>query len=304
MHGSHDHHSHAGNRANDRAFALSVGLNLGLVAVQIVGGLVAHSLALIADAGHNLSDVLALLLAWGAAALTRRAPSLRRTYGLGKSSILASLANAVILLIAVGGIAWEAIRRLQSPAPVDFGVVAWIAVVAVVVNAVSALLFLRGRKEDLNLRGAFLHMAGDAAVSAGVAAAAVLIGITGWLWLDPLMSLAIVVVIAVASWGLLRESLDLALDAVPEGIDRDGVEAWLARLPGVTEVHDLHIWGLSTTETALTAHLVRPSGGLDDALLATICERLRAEFGIAHATIQVEQGDGNYACRLAPAGVV
>jgi len=309
MHGHHDHHHHgsapqAAGGGHDRAFAIGVALNLAIVAIQLGGGIFANSLALIADAGHNLSDVLALGLAWGASALGRRAPSQRRTYGWRKSSILASLANAVVLLLVVGGIAWEAVLRLATPPPVAVWTMGWIAAAAIAINGATALLFLRDRKDDLNLRGAFLHMVGDAALSAGVVVAAVAIGLTGWLWLDPVMSLVISAVVTIATWQLLRESLDLAMDAVPEGIDETQVSAWLAALPGVSEVHDLHIWAMSTTETALTVHLVRPDGVLDDALLAATGSELRARFGIHHATIQVETGDPAYACALAPGSVV
>jgi cobalt-zinc-cadmium efflux system protein len=303
-HHGHDHgHSHA--PANfDRAFAIGVGLNTALVIAQIFGGIIGNSLALLADAGHNASDVLALLLAWGASSLSRRPPSARRTYGLRKSSVLASLVNAVTLLITVGAIAWEALRRLANPETINTSIVAWTALAGIVINTATALLFMSGRKDDLNVKGAFLHMAADAAVSAGVVVAALAIAFTGWEWLDPLVSLAIVAIITFGTWDLLRESLDLAMDAVPDSVDRTKVEAWLGRLPGVTEVHDLHIWGMSTTETALTAHLVVPGPGPHDALLAHACEELHEHFNIAHATIQIESGDAALACRLAPANVV
>jgi cobalt-zinc-cadmium efflux system protein len=308
MHGRHDqdgdaHHATQADR-RDRAFAIGVGLNLALVLLQIGGGIVANSLALIADAGHNASDVLALLLAWGASVLVRQAPSGRRTYGFRKSSILASLINAVVLLIAVGAIAWEAVQRLFSPQSVAPVTVAWIAAIAIAVNTATALMFLRGRQHDLNVRGAFLHMASDAAVSGGVVVAALGIALTGWQWLDPVASLGIGTVITMGTWSLLRESLDLAMDAVPEGIDQAAVSACLAGLPGVVEVHDLHIWAMSTTETALTAHLVCPEGGMNDQLLAAAREELRARFRIDHATIQLEGGDPRYPCVLAPGNVV
>ncbi len=284
----HDH-AHGAPSAN-RAFAVGVGLNLGFVLLEAGFGLWANSLALLADAGHNLSDVFGLLLAWGASYLAARPPTARRTYGLRRSSILAALLNAVLLLVAVGGIAWEAVRRFGHPEPVAGGAVVGVALAGVVVNSATALLFFRGREHDLNVRGAFLHMAADALVSVGVVAAGLVIRFTGWAWVDPATSLAVVAVIAAGTWGLFRESLDLALDAVPEGIDPAAVESYLAGLPGVAAVHHLHVWAMSTTEVALTAHLVKPDGRLDDALLARAAEELRERFGIAHATLQLEQG--------------
>ena len=266
--------------------------------MQVVFGLAAHSLALLADAGHNLSDVFGLLLAWWASRLVKTRPTARRTYGLGRSSILAALANAVFLLVAVGGITWEAVRRFSDPAPVAGSTVIWVAAVGIAVNLGTALLFMAGRKGDLNVRGAFLHMAADAAVSAGVVVAGVAILFTGWHWLDPVTSLAINAVIVWGTWGLLRDALNLALDAVPEGINPAEVRDYLAALPGVTAVHDLHIWAMSTTETALTAHLVRPDAGLDDGLLAHAGEELRERFAIGHATLQLETVALD--CRLAP----
>jgi cobalt-zinc-cadmium efflux system protein len=284
----HDH-SH-GVPSHNRAFVVGVGLNLGFVLLEAGFGLWANSLALLADAGHNLSDVFGLLLAWGASYLAARPPTARRTYGLRRSSILAALLNAALLLIAVGGIAWEAVLRFGHPEPVAGGAVVAVALAGVVVNSATALLFFRGREHDLNVRGAFLHMAADALVSVGVVAAGLVIRFTGWAWVDPATSLAVVAVIAVGTWGLFRESLDLALDAVPEGIDPAAVEAYLAGLPGVAAVHHLHVWAMSTTEVALTAHLVKPDGQLDDALLSRAAEELRERFGIAHATLQLEQG--------------
>ena len=300
-HGLGGHHHHAPAHY-DRAFAIGTALNLGFVAVEAVYGVLANSVALLADAGHNLSDVLGLLLAWGAAWLTRRQPTSRHTYGFGSSSILASLLNAVVLLIAVGAIAWEAYGRLLHPQPVEGGTILWVALIGTAINAGTAWLFMGGKDTDLNIRGAYLHMAADAGVSLGVVVAALLIGWTGWLWLDPLVSLVIVVVIVIGTWGLLRESVNLAMAAVPAGIDRAAVEGYLAALPGVTAVHDLHIWGLSTTDTALTAHIVRPGCGTDDDLLKRVARELKDRFGIGHATIQVEH-DGQD-CGLAPADVV
>lgn len=285
-----------------RAFAIGASLNFGFVLVEVVFGLWAGSLALLADAGHNLSDVLGLLLAWGAAWLSRRAPTARRTFGYGRSSILAALANAVILLVGTGAIMIEAVGRLSDPEPVHTGIVMAVALAGVGVNFGTALLFMSGRKGDLNVRGAYLHMVADGAVSLGVVAAAAVIALTGWLWLDPAVSLVIAVVIIAGTWGLARDSVDLALDSVPAAIDRAAVEAYLAGLPGVSEVHDLHIWGLSTTEVALSAHLVRPGANLDDDFLETAGRELKARFGISHPVLQVEEG--KMACALAPADVI
>lgn len=258
-----------------------------------------HSLALLADAGHNLGDVLGLVLAWWASHLVKTPPTARRTYGLGRSSILAALANAVFLLVAVGGITWEAVRRFNDPAPVAGGTVIWVASVGIAVNLGSALLFMSGRKDDLNVKGAFLHMAADAAVSAGVVIAGILILYTGWHWLDPVTSLVINAVIVWGTWGLLRDATNLALDAVPAGIDPEKVKRHLAGLPGVVDVHHLHIWALSTTETALTVHLVKPDEKLDDALLARAETELREKFAIGHVTIQFERGDLGLPCQQA-----
>ena len=300
-HGGCAHGHHHGPAAYDRAFAVGVALNLGFVGAEAFYGLTANSLALLADSGHNLSDVAGLLMAWAAVWLTKKRASRRRTYGFGRTTIMASLVNAVVLLLGVGGVAWEAILRLAHPQPVAGGTVMWVAAVGIVVNGATAAMFMAGRKGDLNIRGAFLHMAADAAVSFGVVVAALVMGRTGWLWLDPAVSLVIVVVIAVGTWGLFQESLDLALDAVPAHVDREAVEGFLSGLPGVTAVHDLHIWPLSTTSVALTAHLVRPDAGGDDPLLHRIGAELHEKFGIDHATIQLETGGGGADCRLANA---
>lgn len=284
------------------AFAIGIALNSLFVVAEVAAGLWSSSLALLADAGHNLSDVLALLLAWGAVALAKRAPVGRRTYGLRKATILASLANAVMLLVAVGVIVSESIRRLAEPAAISTGVVMLTAGLGVIINTATALLFFRGR-DELNVRGAFMHMAGDAAVSLAVVLGAGVIAATGLLWVDPALSLLIAAVIVAGTWSLLRDSADLALDAAPRGIDVAQVNAWLRGRPGVEEVHDLHIWALSTTETALTAHLIRPVNGDCDAFLHETCEGLIHRFNIGHATLQVET-DATVVCRLAPAGVV
>ena len=301
----HGHHGHShAPKDFGRAFAIGTALNLGFVVVEAAAGLFTHSLALLADAGHNLSDVLGLLMAWGAVVLAKRAPSARRTYGLRKGTILASLANAALLLVAVGAIAWEAVRRFAAPEPIETGPVMIVAAVGIAINTATALMFMKGSKEDLNVRGAFLHMAADAAVSAGVVVAALAMSVTNWLWLDPVVSLVIVAVIVLGTWGLLRDSLDLALDATPRGIDPGKVRDWLVARPGVSEVHDLHIWAMSTTETAMTAHVVRPLDADHDQFLHDACVGLASKFNIGHVTIQVETGHGAHACRLAPEGVV
>lgn len=303
-HHHHDHDPHAAPPRLDRAFAFGTLLNLGFVGVEIAYGLIAHSVALLADAGHNFADVLGLLLAWGAAHLAGRKPSFRRTYGLRRGSILAALINAAVLLVSIGAIGLAAIERFSDPQPIATDTVLVVALLGVVINGGTALLFARGSHGDLNRRAAFLHMAADAGLSLGVAATAFAVGLTGLVWLDPLASLAIVLIIAIGTWRLLRQSLDLALDAVPEGIDRTAIETYLGALPGVSEIHDLHIWGMSTTETALTVHLVRPHAPLDDALLAIACRELAERFGIAHATLQIETGDHAHPCGLAPADVL
>lgn len=284
--------------AHGQVFALAVALNLVIVGVQTVYGVMAHSTALLADAGHNLSDVLGLLLAWSAAWLTTRRPSVRYTFGFGSSSILASLVNAMLLLLACGAIIAGALHRLLHPSPVAGFDVFVVATIGLVVNAFCAGLFLHGQKNDLNMRGVFLHMAGDAAVSAAVAVSGLVILATGWTWVDPLMSLAVVLVILYGTWGLLAESLRLALNAVPSGIDVEQVRAFLAVRPGVTGVHDLHIWALSTVGNALSAHLVMPAGHPGDAALDAIVAALRERFRIHHATLQVDLGTSEHRCVL------
>jgi len=295
-------HNHGHAPARSRAFALGMALNTAFIVAEVILGVRAGSLALLADAGHNLGDVLGLGLAWGAFVLGQQPPTERHTYGLRRASILAALANATLLLVAVGGIAWEALQRLGAPQVVAPGVVIGVAGLGVVVNGITALLFISGRNEDINVRGAFLHMAADAAVSLGVVGAGLAMARTGWLWLDPAVSLAVGAVIVWGTWGLSRESLRLAMDAVPQTVNFGDVETYLQALPGVIAVHDLHIWAMSTTEIALTAHLVRPAAEVDDVLLQRINRELHDRHGIAHTTIQVEREDGR--CVQAPASVV
>ena len=287
----------------DRAMAAGVALNTLFVVAEAVAGVTAGSLALLTDAGHNAGDVLGLLLAWGASWLARRPPSRRYTWGLRRSTIYAALANAVLLLVACGGIAWEAIHRLQSPAPVAGPIVIAVASLGVVINTLTALLFLKGQS-DANVRGAFLHMAADAAVSLGVVLAGAAIALTGATWIDPVTSLVVAAVIVAGTWGLFRESLDLALDAVPRGVEPEAIEAALAALPGVREVHDLHVWGASTSEISLTAHLVAVDGTDHDRLLADAEAVLRERFRVAHSTIQIEGPAACEQCRQRPADVL
>jgi len=300
---AHDHsHDHAGHsHAPDSfgwAFAIGAALNTVFVIAELIFGYAANSLALISDAVHNLSDVAALLLAWGASWLAQKQPTEQHTYGYRRASILAALFNAGLLLVAVGGIAVEAVNRLYDPAPVAGWTVMMVAALGVVINGGTALLFMRGRHGDLNIRGAYLHMAADAGVSLGVVVAALIIMATGWLWLDPAISLVITGVVFWSGWGLARDSVNLALDGVPRGIELAKVKDYLGGLEGVIEVHDLHIWAMSTKETALTAHLVRP-GGSDDAFLHGVCEELAHRFNIHHATLQIEAAAD--VCKLAPA---
>ena len=301
----HAHYAHSREIPVDygRAFAIGIAANLTYVAVQVVYGLLAHSVALLADAAHNFGDVLGLVLTWAASVLARRVPTQHFTYGLRKTSVLAALANAGLLLIVTGGIAWEALQRLLHPMPVAGATVAWVAALGIVINGGTALLFMSGRKRDLNIRAAFLHLASDAVVSVGVVLAGLGILYSGWLWLDPIVSLIISAVIIGGTWGLLRDSVRLSLDAVPAGIDIDKVELHLASLAGVTEVHDLHVWAMSTTETALTAHVVIPGGHPGDLFLTKLCHDLHDLYDIDHATVQVEV-DANHRCVLAPAHVV
>ena len=285
-----------------RAFAIGIALNFGFVVIEVIFGIFAHSLALIADAGHNMGDVLGLVLAWAAISFAKTAPTDRRTYGLRSSSILAALFNALFLLISVGAIAWEAIRRFSVPIEVAGKTVIWVSLVGIAINTATAMMFTSGRKGDLNIRGAFMHMAADAAVSAGVVLAGIAILLTGLHWIDPMVSLIVAAVITWGTWGLLRESMNLALQAVPEAIDLAKVRKYLASLPHVTAVHDLHVWPMSTTETALTVHLEMPASSAGDAFLHEVCEYLHHEFGIEHSTIQIEQNAES--CSLAQERVI
>ena len=286
--GSHSHAHGSATPGHGRAFAVGVVLNLAFVAVEAGYGIVSGSMALVADAGHNLSDVLSLLLAWGASVLATKKAGARFTYGFKSSTILAALANAALLMVALGMILVETLRRLWEPAPVAGGTVMAVAAVGIAINTATALLFLRGRKDDLNIRGAFLHMAADAAVSAGVVLSGLAILLTGQAWIDPVTSLIIVAVIGWGTWGLARDSVRMGLLAVPEGIDEAAVRTYLGALPGVTRVHDLHIWPMSTTETAFTAHLVMPGGHPDDAFLRAVAHELEHGYRIGHSTIQIE----------------
>ena len=293
QHGHGHHHGHAHAPATfGRAFAIGIALNLGFVAIEAVYGIVAGSMALVADAGHNLSDVLGLVIAWVASVLAARPPSARYTYGLKSSSILAALGNAAFLLVALGAILIETVRRLIEPEPVAGGQVMIVAGIGIVINTATALLFMRGRHHDINIRGAYLHMVADAAVSAGVVVAGLLMTLTGAWWIDPVTSLIIVGVIAAGTWGLLKDALKMSLHAVPPGIDERRVRAFLTARPGVEAVHDLHIWPMSTTETALTAHLVMPGGYPGDAFLHQLAHDLEHDFAIGHATVQIETLDG------------
>jgi len=319
-HDGHDHgdghqggHSHAGHRHGPghahapasfgRAFAIGIALNVGFVAIEATYGVLANSVALLADAGHNLSDVLGLLVAWAATVLAKRAPTSRYTYGMKGSSILAALFNGVFLLVAAGAIAWEAVQRFGQPVPVAGTTVMVVATIGIAVNGITAWLFASGAKGDINIRGAFLHMAADAAVSAGVVVAGLVILYTGWTWIDPVVSLCIVAVIVWSTWGLLKDSLVMSLAAVPPGIDPEAVRRRLLSLPGVVALHDLHIWPMSTTETALTSHLVMPGGHPGDGFLMQAASEMKDEFGIGHTTLQVETS-ADAACALAPDAVV
>ncbi|WP_241233623.1 cation diffusion facilitator family transporter [Altericroceibacterium xinjiangense] len=292
-HAHHGHgHGHAHSHAPDsygRAFAVGIGLNVAFVAIEASYGFLANSLALLADAGHNLSDVIGLVVAWAAVLLGKKAPNSRYTYGLLGSSILAALFNGLFLMLAAAGIAWQAFVRFSDPQPIASGTVMVVAAIGIAINTGTALLFARGRKGDINIRGAFLHMAADAAVSAGVVIAALVIGYTGWQWIDPAVSLLIVAVIVWSTWGLLSEAVAMSLNAAPSNVDTREVERRLSEMPGVAAVHDLHVWAMSTTESAMTAHLVMPGGNPGDGFLHDAAEMIRDRFGIGHTTLQIEQ---------------
>lgn len=285
-------HSHNHPKANyNRAFAIGILLNVIFVAIEAIYGVMAGSLALIADAGHNLSDVLGLLLAWGASVLATKTATEKRTYGFRKVTIMASLASAILLLVALGGITWEAIGRFLDPKPVEGMIVIVVAAIGVVINTITALLFVSGQKHDLNLRGAFLHMAADAGVSLGVVGAGIVIMATGWLPIDPLTSLFVVAVILISTWSLLRDSMNLAIDSVPESIDIEGIKRHLTGLENVSGIHDLHVWSMSTTEVALTVHLTLTDDSFDSGFLPKLQQQLHDLFGIEHSTIQIERQD-------------
>ncbi|MEW6151707.1 MAG: cation diffusion facilitator family transporter [Bradyrhizobium sp.] len=307
-HASHSHgHGHAHGHVHTpasfgKAFAIGISLNIALVVAEATYGYIGNSTALLADAGHNLSDVLGLVVAWGASIAAKRAPSGRFTYGLRASTILAALANAVFLLVATGAIGWEAILRLQHPEPVAGITVMVVAGIGILINGFTALLFARGRKDDINIEGAYLHMAADAAVSLGVVVSAALIIWTGWLWLDPVTSLVICVTILWSTTSLLRGSIDMSMAAAPRGTDLAAIKAFLLARPGVSGIHDLHVWPISTTETALTCHLVMPAGA-GDAFLMETAQILKTTYRIGHTTLQVETHPDN-GCALAPDDVV
>ena len=314
-HGHHQHnhasHSHGHGQAHGhvhtpasfgKAFAIGITLNIALVVAEATYGYIGNSTALLADAGHNLSDVLGLVVAWGASIAAKRAPSGRFTYGLRASTILAALANAVFLLVATGAIGWEAILRLQHPEPVAGITVMVVAGIGILINGFTALLFARGRKDDINIEGAYLHMAADAAVSLGVVVSAALIIWTGWLWLDPVTSLVICATILWSTTSLLRGSIDMSMAAAPRGTDLAAIKAFLLARPGVSGIHDLHVWPISTTETALTCHLVMPAGS-GDAFLVETAQILKTTYRIGHTTLQVETHPEN-GCALAPDDVV
>jgi len=299
MTGMHEHCDHTPSVAQfETAFRVGIALNIGFVLIEVFAGIKAHSLALLADAGHNLVDVLGLVLAWSASVLARRRTTPTRTYGWRRSSILAAWLNALLISSALGAIAWEAAHRFFQPQPIATGLVMWVAGAGIIVNGVTAFLFHRGSSHDLNIRGAFIHMAADAAISAGVLLAALAIALTGWVQLDPLISLVICLVIGIGTWSLLRDSTNMALDAVPSHIDREGIVTFLSQAPGVADLHDLHIWAMSTTETALTAHLVVPEFDPNDTLLASLEHVLHERFHIQHATLQIEHSVQDPACRL------
>ncbi|MDP4170758.1 MAG: cation diffusion facilitator family transporter [Bacillota bacterium] len=297
---SHNHnHGHSHTPANyGLAFGVGIILNSIFIIVEVVYGILGDSLALLADAGHNISDVIGLIIAWLAVWLGKKGPTEKRTYGYKRSSILSALFNSVFLMVAIGAIVWEAIHRFGSPQPVAGKTVIIVALIGIVINTITALLFMSGRKKDLNIRGTFMHMAADAVVSLGVVIAGFVIIWTGWQWLDPLVSLVISIVILFGTWGLLKDSINLSLDAVPEGIEINKIKDYLSGLPTILDVHDLHVWGMSTTESALTVHLVRSEFEDNDELLQKLTKEMHDQFGIEHATIQIEKG--TFSCSLKP----
>ena len=292
----HHNHSHTHEQNFNQAFLIGIILNVVYIVVEIIYGIIINSMALLADAGHNFSDVLGLLLAWGASYLAKTASTEKRTYGMRKSTILAALFNAIILMIAVGAITIEAVRKLIYPEPVQGQTMMIVAGIGFIINAITALLFMKGREKDLNIKGAFLHMAADAGVSLGVVLSGFIILLTGWLWVDPIIGIVIVIVITLGTWGLLKESFHLSMDAVPREINLKQVGDYLKSIQGVKEVHDLHIWAMSTTENALTAHLVIPEATKNDFFLKEICGELQKRFGIVHSTIQIEKSAQNANC--------
>lgn len=303
-HHSHHGHAHAAVDPTQRAFSVGITLNLVFVAVELYFGFSANSLALLADAGHNFSDVIGLLIAWGALTLAKRKPSARFTYGLRSSTIMAAAVNAMILLVAVGGIVWEGAHRLSAPEAVSGETIIWVALLGMFINLGTALMLQQGSQHDINVRGAFLHMVADAAVSLGVVVAGLAMLWLGWLWLDGAVSILVAIVILWSTWDLFRESINLSLHAVPAHVDAAKVRDYLSGLPGVTEVHDLHIWAMSTTEIALTVHLLLPAGHPGDAFLHEASDQLEKRFHIHHATLQIEIGSDAASCRLAPEDVV
>jgi len=302
-HHSHDGHSHGGGVAYGRAFIIGIVLNTVFIVAEVVAGLISNSTALLADAGHNFGDVIGLLVAGVAAWLSTRPPTERYTYGFGSTSILAAQINAVLLLVAVGAIVVEAIDRFYNPQPVATTIVMIVAAIGILINGATAALFASGREGDLNIKGAFLHMVSDAAVSLGVVIGAALIALTGWLWIDPVISLLIAVIIVWSTWGLMRDSMKMSLGAVPSNVVPADVRAYLASLPGVASLHDLHVWSLSTTQTALTCHLVMPQGHPGDPFLRGVADELDKRFAISHATVQVECSE-DLSCSLAPDHIV
>ncbi len=297
-HGHGHHHHHGDPTTHGRAFAIAIALNSVFVAIEFIYGFIANSTALMADAGHNLSDVLGLMLAWVAAILAKRLPDGRYTYGMRSSSMLAALFNSMLLMLACGAIAWEALQQLLHPSPVAGLTVSVVAAVGIAVNGFSAWLFMAGSKDDINIRGAYLHMAADAAISLGVLLAGLAVMYTGWTWLDPLVSISIVAIIAWSTWSLLKMSLRMMMAAVPDGVNHGEVEQFLRARDGVSDVHDLHIWAMSTTETALTVHLVMPAGYPGDVAMDAITAQLKHDYSIHHCTLQIEQGTTAHACSL------